>query len=72
MTILAVTLFVFWKIFKRTKFIKPHHVDLVWERPIIDAFEASTTDSMNSFWEEMGHLVFIRRHKSDFQRELGN
>ncbi|PYH96840.1 hypothetical protein BO71DRAFT_161901 [Aspergillus ellipticus CBS 707.79] len=43
MLILAPILFVFWKVFKKTKFVKPHEIDLVWDRPYVDASEASFT-----------------------------
>lgn len=33
----APILFVFWKVLKGTRFVKPMEADLVWERPIIDA-----------------------------------
>lgn len=66
MVILAPLLFCFWKITKRTKFVKPHEADLIYERPEIDAYEASLTTPPTGFWEEMGHLVGIRlRKKSD-------
>jgi amino acid transporter len=38
---LAPILFVFWKLYKKTKWLKPHEVDLVWDAPLIDAYEAS-------------------------------
>lgn len=63
MVILAPVLFVSWKIIKRTKFVKPHEADLIYERPEIDAYEASLTGDPTGFWEEMGHLVGIRRRK---------
>ncbi|KAI9147100.1 amino acid permease AGP2 [Paramyrothecium foliicola] len=63
MQILAVVLFIFWKLIKRTKYIKPAEMDLVWERPEIEAYEKSYTEPVTGFWEEMGHLVFINRKK---------
>ncbi|KAF5985441.1 putative carnitine transporter [Fusarium bulbicola] len=61
--ILAVILFVGWKLVKRTRYIRPIEVDLVWERPEIDAYENTLTESPTGFWEEMGHLMGIRRGK---------
>jgi amino acid transporter len=49
-------LFVFWKVFKKTKFVKPEEADLVWERPVIDAYEASFAEEPLGFWAE------LRRH----------
>ncbi|KAM0563017.1 hypothetical protein ACHAPJ_001860 [Fusarium lateritium] len=58
MQILAVLLFSGWKIFKRTKYIRPHEVDLVWDRPQIEAYEATFTEPPLGFWTEMFQLVF--------------
>lgn len=56
-------LFIFWKLLKRTKLVKPHEADLVWERPIIDAYEATFLDEPNGFWKEILQLVGIKRAK---------
>lgn len=53
MVIVAPILFVFWKLLKRTKFVKPVDADLVWERPTIDAYEASFMDPPVGFWTEL-------------------
>ncbi|TGO35867.1 hypothetical protein BHYA_0143g00090 [Botrytis hyacinthi] len=42
-----------WKIVKKTKVVKPEEADLVWERPIIDAYEATMVEKHISFWEEV-------------------
>ncbi|KAF5494267.1 General amino acid permease AGP2 [Colletotrichum siamense] len=49
MAILAFLLFGGWKIFNRTRFIRPEHADLVGIRPAVDEHEASTIDK-----EEVG------------------
>ncbi|KAJ6172491.1 hypothetical protein N7470_001558 [Penicillium chermesinum] len=54
MQIVIPCLFVLWKLFKRTKFVKPHEADLVWDRPLIDAYEASFMDPPVGFWREVG------------------
>lgn len=33
--------FTFWKLIKKTKWRRAHEVDLVWDAPLIDAYEAS-------------------------------
>jgi len=72
MCILAVVTFVFWKIFKRTSFHQPATTDLVWERPAIDAYEATFLDPPNSFWREMAGPL-MRNKGSDRQAsESGN
>lgn len=62
MQIISPILFIGWKLFKRTKLVAPKDVDLVWERPAIDQYENTTQDPITGFWEEMGHLVGIRRN----------
>jgi amino acid transporter len=37
----APILFIFWKVLHKTKWRSPHEVDLVWDAPLIDAYEAS-------------------------------
>ncbi|PLB48438.1 amino acid transporter [Aspergillus steynii IBT 23096] len=63
MQIVAPVLFIFWKVVKRTKYVRPHEVDLVWERPAIDAYENSITTPPVGFWTEMVRLVGLRRRK---------
>ena len=62
-------LFVFWKVFKKTKFVKPHEADLVWERPIVDAYEATFTSKPVGFWVEVLQLFGLFRHKKDIRRD---
>ncbi|RMZ08628.1 hypothetical protein D0862_03895 [Hortaea werneckii] len=52
----APILFIFWKLVKRTKFVKPHEADLVWDRPVIDAYEETFYGPPSSFWKEMLNL----------------
>ncbi|KAH0594027.1 hypothetical protein MHUMG1_08350 [Metarhizium humberi] len=65
MQILAVLLFVGWKLLKKTRYIPPKEVDLVWQRPEIEAYENSFTEPPVGFWTEMVQMVgFRRRPKS--------
>ena len=48
---------------KKTKVVKPHEADLVWERPGIDAYEETFIDPPTGFWKEMGQLIGIGRRK---------
>ena len=64
MVIAAPVLFVSWKVIKRTKFVKPSEADLVWEAPIIDAYEASCISEPVGFWSEMVQLVRFRKRKA--------
>ena len=54
-------LYVFWKIVKRTKYHRPSEVDLVWEKPTIDAYEASFTEVPIGFWEELTYLSGMKK-----------
>lgn len=65
MLLLAPILFIFWKVLKRTKLQRPSTTDLVWERPAIDAYEATFLDPPNSFWREM--FPFGKNKGSDRQ-----
>lgn len=60
MQIVAPCLFIFWKLFKKTRWLRPHEVDITWERPIIDAYENSITTPPTGFWQEMGMLIGIK------------
>lgn len=71
MQIFIPPLYIIWKVIKKTKIVKPHEADLVWERPTIDAYEASFIDKPVGFWREMGQLVGIGRQKGgNDQREV--
>jgi len=63
MQILAPILFFGWKLLKKTRFVKPHECDLVWEAPIVDRYEASCIDPPTGFWQEILMLVGIGRNK---------
>lgn len=65
MVIVAPILFVAWKLIKRTSFVKPHEADLIWERPVVEAYEASFVNPPVSFWTEMAQLVGFKRHIKD-------
>ncbi|KAF5025929.1 hypothetical protein F66182_1964 [Fusarium sp. NRRL 66182] len=60
MQFVAPALFIFWKLYKKTRWLRPHEVDLVWERPIIDSYENSITTPPTGFWQEMGMLIGIK------------
>ena len=54
--------FTFWKVLKRTKMKKAHEVDLVWDAPLIDAYEASFITPPVGFWTEMLQLIGLKRN----------
>lgn len=61
MQLLAPCLYFGWKLIKRTSYVKPIDVDLVWERPIIEAYENSISTPPVGFWTEIGGLLGLRR-----------
>ncbi|KAK0385692.1 hypothetical protein NLU13_6869 [Sarocladium strictum] len=69
MQILAPILFFGWKFIKKTRMVKPHECDLIWDAPIIDRYEASFTNPPVGFWTEMGRMVGIRRAKKANQMD---
>ncbi|KAI1614996.1 AAT family amino acid transporter [Exophiala viscosa] len=68
MVIVAPILFLSWKLIKRTKLVRSAEADLVWERPIVDAYEASFLSPAVGFWTEMLQLIGLRRSKKDDKR----
>ncbi|KAH7141756.1 amino acid permease/ SLC12A domain-containing protein [Dactylonectria macrodidyma] len=53
MVILAAVTYTGWKIIKRSKVIPAAEVDLVWEKPAIDAYEAICDEIPQGFWTEI-------------------
>lgn len=65
MQFVAPLLFIGWKLFKRTKFVKPEEADIIWDRPVIEAYEASLTEPPVSFWREMVQLIGLGKKKNE-------
>lgn len=68
MLILAPVFYLGWKALKRTRFVRPHEADLVWERPVVEAYEASFVNAPIGFWTEMAQLVGFRRNIKEEQK----
>ncbi|CAG8935543.1 unnamed protein product [Penicillium salamii] len=64
MQLLAFVTFFGWKLIRKTKFVKAKDCDLVWERPAIDQYEAQDMSPITGFWEEIGHLIGIKKSKT--------
>ncbi|CAH0033145.1 unnamed protein product [Clonostachys rhizophaga] len=65
MQLVAPCFFIGWKVIKKTRYIRPNEVDLIWKRPAIDAYENSITTPPLGFWTEIIGLVgFSRAEKS--------
>ncbi|XEV01480.1 hypothetical protein FSHL1_006767 [Fusarium sambucinum] len=60
MTLLSIIFFIFWKVFHRTSFHDPKVIDMVWETPQVDAYEAETTEESQTFWGEMGRMFMFQ------------
>ena len=58
-----------WKLIKRSKFVKPEEADLVWERPKIDAYEASIDPPLGLWWDIFYSITFQRKKKMNMIRE---
>ncbi|KAF1851673.1 uncharacterized protein K460DRAFT_298939 [Cucurbitaria berberidis CBS 394.84] len=63
MVLLAPVLFFGWKFLKRTKFVPAAECDLVWQKPVIDAYEESYNEPAVGFWTEIGQMFGFRRNK---------
>ncbi|KAG2170929.1 hypothetical protein VTO58DRAFT_101116 [Aureobasidium pullulans] len=67
-------LYIGWKVIKKTKVVKPEEADLVWERPLIEAYEATLIDDgSKGFWDDCAKAIGLRkRHKTDESIELSS
>jgi yeast amino acid transporter len=65
MQLLFPILYVAWKLIKKTKIKKPEECNLVWDRPILDAYEARALveDPPTGFWTELAQMVGLCRGK---------
>ncbi|KAG9569618.1 putative amino acid permease, partial [Aureobasidium melanogenum] len=67
MPFLAIVTFTSWKVIKKTSFKRAMTTDLVWERPLIDAYEATLLEPADTFWNEMLGPLGNRRKRGDSQ-----
>jgi amino acid transporter len=70
MVILAPLLYIAWKVIHKTKIVKPTEVDLIWEAPIIDAYEATFYNKPLGFWTEILQMFGLMRHVGGDERKL--
>lgn len=61
MVFVCIILFVGWKLIKRTKYIPAHKVDLIWEAPLIDAYEATLVDEDLGLWHGLKTMVGLSK-----------
>lgn len=72
MLIVAPVLFIVWKLIHKTKFVKSSELDLIWEAPIIDAYEATFYEAPLGFWTEILQLVGLKRHAGHGDQRQGS
>ncbi|KAL2684807.1 hypothetical protein Neosp_005898 [[Neocosmospora] mangrovei] len=63
MVLVAPITFFGWKFIKKTKFVKASEADLVWEKPQIDAYEASFEEVPVGFWVEIVQMFGLMKNK---------
>ena len=70
MLMVAPVLFLAWKIMKGTKIVKPLEADLVWERPVIDAYEAADFTQPVGFWTEVLQMFGLKGGAKGMRQSL--
>ena len=68
MIFVAVILYLGWKVVKKTKIIPAKDVDLIWDAPIIDAYEDALEEEHVGLWRDVGNMFgkcFMKRKKGD-------
>ncbi|KAF4844788.1 General amino acid permease AGP2 [Colletotrichum siamense] len=66
MIFVGIITFSAWKLYKRTRFVPAAEADLIWDKPIIDAYEAQFTDPPSSFRGSIRKLFGKKnKHESD-------
>ncbi|KAL6355801.1 hypothetical protein LRP88_09384 [Fusarium phalaenopsidis] len=66
MQIIAPFLYLGWKLLKGTKLVKAEECDLVWDRPVLDAYEERMMilEPPTSFWTETRDMFRFKQKKS--------
>lgn len=67
MVFVAVVTYAGWKLLKRTKVVKPEEADLIWDKPVIDAYEASIKTKPVGFWNEVLQMLRLRRRRKELR-----
>ncbi|KAJ2976009.1 hypothetical protein NUW58_g8199 [Xylaria curta] len=65
MAFVSILLYFGWKILKRTKFVKPHEADLIWEKPQIDAYEAAFAEPPTRFRDEIRAILTGKKKQKE-------
>ncbi|KAK1145252.1 hypothetical protein N8T08_004405 [Aspergillus melleus] len=70
MQLVAPILFLGWKLVRRSRFLKPNEIDLIWERPTVDNHASQFTNTPPGFWTEVGWIVGIGKGEKDGDENL--
>lgn len=65
MVFIAVLTYTVWKVIKRTKVVRPEEADLVWDRPVIDAYEDSLKTKPEGFWNEVLQMLRLKKRRNE-------
>ncbi|KAK7736721.1 hypothetical protein SLS53_006931 [Cytospora paraplurivora] len=65
MVFVAIVTYSGWKIWKRTKVIRPEEADLVWDKPIIDAYEMALKTKPEGFWNEVLQMLRLKQRRDE-------
>lgn len=65
MVFVAVLTYAAWKIIKRTKVVRPEDADLVWDKPVIDAYEDALKTKPEGFWNEVLQMLGLKKKKNE-------
>ncbi|KAI2616792.1 amino acid permease/ SLC12A domain-containing protein, partial [Hypoxylon sp. NC1633] len=72
MALVAFCTFLGWKIYRRTTFVSAVRADLVWEKPSIDAYEASHDEPPTRFRDEMMAMFMGKKKRQNYMGEDPN
>lgn len=65
MVFVAILSYAGWKVIKKTKVVSPLEADLVWDKPIIDAYEDSLKTKPEGFWNEVLQMFRLKKKKNE-------
>lgn len=63
MIFVAFVTYVSWKLLKRTKVVSAAQADLVWDKPIIDAYEQALTEPPTRFRDEIMKMAGMKKRR---------
>ncbi|CCF39572.1 histidine permease [Colletotrichum higginsianum] len=65
MIFVGIITFSSWKLLKRTRFIPAAEADLVWDKPIIDAYEAQFTEPPTRFRDDIRKILGWKKTREE-------